>query len=265
MNRTLLAHELRSNAILFVIFLCVLAMYIGVVTGMYDPSLGDSLNALAASMPELFAAFGMGTQATTLADFMLNYLYGFLLTVIPFVLIMMIVNRMVVQRIERGTMACLLATPVSRARIAGSMVGALAVTLLAMLTLTAVAGLAFAALLFPGELEVARLMRAHAGLFGLWLFLAGICLPSACALPTGCPALWVGGGIGVGLFLLQMGGQIGGAPEVLSDVNPLNLYDPFALASGDASAIGGAIILGVVGIALIVAAIVTFTRRNLSV
>ena len=265
MNLTLFAHELRSNAALFGIFFCVLTMYIGVVTGMFDPSLGDSLNALAASMPELFAAFGMGSQATTLADFMMNYLYGFLLTVIPFVLILMLVNRMVVQRIERGTMACLLATPVSRLRIAASMVGALVAMLLAMLALTAAAGLVFAELFFPGELDVARLMQAHAGLLGLWLFLAGICTLSACALPAGGPALWVGGGIGVGLFLLQMGGQIGGAPEILSDVNPLNLYDPFALASGETSAIAGAVALGVCGIVLLVAAIVTFTRRNLSV
>lgn len=29
----------------------------------------------------MFAAFGMSVQATTLIDFMLNYLYGFLLTI----------------------------------------------------------------------------------------------------------------------------------------------------------------------------------------
>ena len=265
MSFALLGHELRRALLPFVIFFGVLVMYIAVIVSMFDPALGESLNALAASMPELFAAFGMGAQATTLDDFMLNYLYGFLLTVLPFVLIVLLVNRAVVQRIERGTMACLLATPVSRVRIAGSMACALVVTLVAMLALTLATGLVCAELLFPGELDAARLVRAHVGLLGPWLFLAGLCLLSACALPAPGPALWAGGGIGIGLFLLQMVAQVGDAPEVLTRVNPLELYDPFALANGEAGAIVGAIVLAAVGVVLIAGAVAVFARRDLSV
>ena len=97
MNRTLFAKELRSNLFVFGIVYAVLVMYIAVVVSMFDPELGKSLDMMMASMPELFAAFGMATQATTLTDFMLNYLYGFLLTMFSFVLIVIMANKLMVR------------------------------------------------------------------------------------------------------------------------------------------------------------------------
>ena len=92
MNRTLFAKELRANLFVSLIIAAVLAMYIGVIVSMYDPELGESLDAMMQSMPEMFAAFGMSVQATTLIDFMLNYLYGFLLTIFILVLILIAVS-----------------------------------------------------------------------------------------------------------------------------------------------------------------------------
>ena len=90
MNKTLFAKELRANLFVSDIIAAVLAMYIGMIVSMFDPELGESLDLMMQSMPEVFAAFGMSTQATTLIDFMLNYLYGFLLTIFILVLILII-------------------------------------------------------------------------------------------------------------------------------------------------------------------------------
>ena len=71
---------LRNIAPLFGAVVAVLLVYIGTVVYLYDPSVSESLALMQEAMPELFAAFGMANPSATLLDFLLNYLYGFLLT-----------------------------------------------------------------------------------------------------------------------------------------------------------------------------------------
>lgn len=265
MNRTLFAKELRSNLFVFGIVYAVLVMYIAVVVSMFDPELGKSLDMMMASMPELFAAFGMATQATTLTDFMLNYLYGFLLTMFPFVLIVIMANKLMVRYLDRGTMSYLLATPNSRTRIATTLAGAM-VTLLALLAmLVTLAEVGCAELMFPGDLDTQGLLRANAGMLALWVFLAGMCFLSACLFASASAALWVGGGAGILFFLMQMLSQAGDKLEFLENVNPLMLFDYYGLAAGEGEAALGAAALAVIGVALFTVAVAVFNRRNLSI
>ena len=261
MNRTLFAKELRANLFVSLIIAAVLAMYIGVIVSMYDPELGESLDAMMQSMPEMFAAFGMSVQATTLIDFMLNYLYGFLLTIFILVLILIVANKLMVRYLDRGAMAYLLATPNSRTRIALTMVTIL-VALMAVVT-SLEAG--FAEALFPGELDMQALMQVNAGLLALWLAMAGLCFLSACLFSNATAALWVGGGLNILFFLMQMVSQVGDKFEFLKNVNPLTLFDYYGLAAGDASAVGGAIALTVGAVALFAVAVAAFDRRDLSI
>ena len=264
MNRTLFAKELRANLFVSLIIAAVLAMYIGVIVSMYDPELGESLDAMMQSMPELFAAFGMATQTSTLVDFLLNYLYGFLLTLMPFAFILIVVNKLVVKPVDRGTMAYLLATPNSRTRIVVTLAAALVALLALLLAITIGSEFLCAELMFPGELDGQALMRANAGLFALWLFLAGMCFLSACLFSSAGRALWVGGGLGVLFFLMQMVAQVGDRFEFLDSINPLMLYDAYGLAAGEGSAFAGASALLVAGVALFAIAAAVFNRRDLS-
>ena len=265
MNSTLFAKELRSNLFVFGIMFAVLVMYIAVVVSMFDPELGESLDMMMASMPELFAAFGMATQATTLLDFMLNYLYGFLLTIFPFVLILIMVNKLMVRYLDRGTMSYLLATPNSRTRIALTLAAVLVVALVALAGLTTALEAGCAELMFPGDLDYEGLLRANAGLLCLWVFLAGLCFLSACAFSNPSAALWAGGGAGILFFLMQMAAGVGDKFEFLNNVNPLTLFDCYGLAAGEAGAWGGAGVLLALGVALFAVAVAVFDRRDLSI
>ena len=169
MNRTLFAKELRANLFVSAIIAAVLAMYIGTIVAMYDPKLGKSLDAMMQSMPELFAAFGMSMQATTLLEFMLNYLYGFLLTIFILVLILVMANKLMVRYLDRGAMAYLLATPNSRTRIACTMIGVMVAVLVGLCALVTALEAGFAEALFPGDLDVQALVQVNLGLLALWL------------------------------------------------------------------------------------------------
>lgn len=265
MNKTLFAKELRANLFVFGIVFAVLVMYIAVIVSMFDPELGQSLDMMMASMPDLFAAFGMATQATTLTDFMLNYLYGFLLTIFPFVLIVIMANKLMVRYLDRGTMSYLLATPNSRTRIAATLAGVMVALLVALAALATLAEMGCAELMFPGDLDIPGLLRTNAGMLALWVFLAGMCFLSACLFSNASAALWVGGGAGILFFLMQMVSQVGDKFAFLKNVNPLTLFDYYGLAAADASATGGAIALAVMGVALFAVAVAVFDRRDLSV
>lgn len=265
MNKTLFAKELRANLFVSGIIAAVLAMYIGMIVSMFDPKLGESLDLMMQSMPEVFAAFGMSTQATTLLEFMLNYLYGFLLTVFILVLILVMVNKLMVRYLDRGAMAYLLATPNSRTRIALTMAGVMVAVLAGLMIVVTALEAGFAEGMFPGELDMVALMQVNAGLLALWLALAGLCFLSACLFSNATAGLWVGGGLGIAFFLMQMVSKVGDKFEALENVNPLTLFDYYGLAAGEASAIGGAVALAASAVVLFAAAVAVFDRRDLSI
>lgn len=265
MNKTLFAKELRASAFTFIIVAAVLAMYVVTIVAMFDPELGESLDAMMASMPDLFAAFGMAQPSSTLLDFQLNYLYGFLLNMFPLVLILVMVNKLIVRYVERGAMAYLLATPVSRVRIACTQAGVLVVALVLLVVVVGVIQIATSEFMFPGDLDVEGLLRANVGLLGLLLALAGLCFLSACLFSNAAMALWVGGGICIASFLVQMISQVGDKFEWLQNTTPLALFDAYGLAANESAAWGEVGILYAATVVLFAAAVLVFNRRDLSV
>ena len=118
---------------------------------------------MAQSMPALFAAFGMLNVGATLGKFMANYLYGFLLTVMPLIFIAMLANRLVVRYVESGSMAYLLATPNRRGRLVRTQALVLLTGTLVLLLLNLLVCIATAQAMFPGQLDIPRVFAAEFG------------------------------------------------------------------------------------------------------
>ena len=265
MTLPLFKRELRSCLFPTAIIAAVVALYAGVIIGMYDPALGESLALMRDAMPELFAAFGMADQGTTLLEFMVNYLYGFLLVALPLVLVAVLTSRLVVRHIERGSISYLLAQPVSRTRLMLSQTGVLVFCLVLLAAVLTVFELACAHAMFPGELDASDLIVANAATFCLWLFLSGVCWAGACALSNVSAARWVGVALCALFVLVQMLSGVGDELSWLADATPLALFDPLGVASGGMGALAGATVLGVSGAVLFALGTIAFARRDLSV
>ena len=266
MSLTLLAKELRASALPTLIVSAVLALYVVCIAYMYDPEIAESLEEIKNIMPELYAAFGMANATESMLDFLLNYLYGMLFTLMPLLIVMMAVNRSLVRPIDRGSMAYTLAAPVGRVGVALSLAASLLITMALVLAAMVALQLASAELFFPGELDVSGLLRASAGLGALWVFMCGLCFAGAAALPNPRAALWAGGGLCLAMYLVQMLSQMGGALEDLGRFNPLQLYDCYALAAGGSAAsdaVTGAVGLAVAGLVLFALGTAAFARRDL--
>lgn len=261
----LFRHELRSCLFPTAIIAAVVVLYACAIIGMYDPELGESLALMRDAMPELFAAFGMADQGTTLLEFVVNYLYGFLLVVLPLVLAAVLSSRLVVRHVERGSIAYLLAQPVGRARLMLSQAGVLVLCLVLLAVVLTAFELAAANAMFPGELAVSDLVAVNAATFCLWLFLSGMCWAGACALPNVSAARWAGIAVCTLFVLVQMLSGVGDELSWLADVTPLSLLDPLGVVGGEPGALAGAATLGISGAALFALGTAVFVRRDLSV
>lgn len=262
---TLYAKELKGGLIPTGIIAAVLTMYTVLIIQLFDPQSADALDAMMKTMPAVFDAFGMGQDTTTLLGFILNYLYGFLYTLFPLILILIMVNRLFVRPVERGDMAYLLASPHSRLSIAVTLT-VVPVTLLAVLMawLTALE-LGTATVAFPDENVAEGLLRANLGLAALWLAMLGLCLLSTCLLKSPAAALWAGGGFVILEFVIQMIAQTGERFEDAQYATFLTLFDRYGLADANGSAAWGAVALAIAGLVAIGAAWVGFVRRDFDV
>lgn len=93
-------------------------MYVTIIISMYDPELMATLDGFVELMPELMAAVGMDSGANNLLEFMISYLYGFILLIFPMVFAILRGNGLVAKYVDEGSMAALIAAPVRRTTVA---------------------------------------------------------------------------------------------------------------------------------------------------
>lgn len=263
MNKTLLKKEFLGNYKLLLIFAAVLTMYGCMIISMFDPKLGESLQAMAQSMPGIFEAFGMLDTGSTLVEFLANYLYGFLLVVFPLVFIILLSTRLVARYIDRGSMACLLATPNSRRKIICTQAAVLALFVLVLDGFSFGLYCAVSASMFPGALDVLGFLLVNTGMLGLHLLFAGLCFCSVCVFTDIRYAMGAGTGICIAFVLLQMVARVGDKFDWLKHLTPLTLFDPKALAASDSQAILMTLPLYVAGLLLFIIGITVFQKKDL--
>ena len=180
MNGVLFRRSARSLWKTWVVFAAVLSLYVSMITAMFDPKLNATLDEIVTAMPQLMNMVGMQAGSSSLGGFLINYLYGFLLLLLPLVFSILAANRLVARWVDTGSMAYLLVSPNTRARVARTQ----ALVLIAGGTLltaycTALA-VGCAAAMFPGELDVPAYLVVNAGLLCLHLALGGFCFFASC-------------------------------------------------------------------------------------
>lgn len=264
-NFTLFKKEVKTNYKILLIFLSLIAMYSSVIVVMFDPELGKSLNMMAESMPELFAAFGMMNVGSTLIEFIANYLYGFILIAVPLVCTVVLANRLVVRYVDNGSMSYLLSTPHSRKEIITSQAITLVIAILTMVLFATGLIIIVSGLTFPDHLDIQKFLILNIGLFGLLLFLGSLCFLASCVFNDTRKANGVGGGVIILSILLQMISQVGDKFEFLKYMTPLSLLDVNGILSGHNDAFILIGMLYVLTLIVFTLAITIFTKKDLSI
>lgn len=263
MNLTLFKRELQSNYKIFLMIFAVLLMYTSVVTSMFDPNLGQILQQFSQTMPELMSAFGMSNPGSTLIEFMASYLYGFIYVVFPLIFEIIVANKLVAKYIERGSMAYLLATPVSRQTIIRTQLSMLWISLALLIVLLTASQIIISSILFPNQLDFSRLIYLNVGLYCLHLALSSICFFSSCLFNELKTSYLIGAGVPILFILIQMLSNIGEKLDFLKYFTVLTLFNAQEIAANEGNHLHLLACLLLIGIILYVLGAYIFTKRDL--
>lgn len=261
MISTLIKRELKANYKILLIFMAILSMYCSVIVMMYDPTLGESLYMMAKSMPQLFAAFGMMHPGITLLDFIINYLYGFIMIVIPFLYILIMCYRLIARYIDRGTLVYLLTTSYSRKKVILTQYLNLLLGTLFLIVYSCSLIILCSYIMFDEKIDISSFIMLNTGLICLHLFFMSMCFFTATTFNEIKYSLGIGGGLGMIFILIQMLSQVSDKLEFLKYFTPLTLFDASSLVKFES--ITGIVVLFMVSIFILVLSIDIFSKRDL--
>lgn len=264
MSVPLLKKEWRSNSKVLLLFLGIITLYAGIITAMYAPELGAGINELAKSMPQFFAVFGMENPGTTLLDFLNNYLYGFILILIPFIYIILMCYKLVAQYIDKGSMAYLLNTHYSRMQIILTQGIVLLSGLFVLVFYATGLILVISNLMFKGEMETTKFLLINLGLLLLEIFLSSLCFLFACLFNELKFSIGLGAGFGMAFFLIKMLSQVSDDIEFLKYLTPFTLFQPESIMEYEVESLVCFGVLLISAILFFAIAIDRFQKRDLS-
>ena len=263
MNTTLFKREIKANWKIILLFMLVLSFYSSIIVAMFDPKLGESLEMMAKSMPELFNAFGMSSPGSTLLEFVGNYLYGFILVAFPIIFIVLLVNRLIVRYVDRGSMAYLLSTPNKRVNIILTQLFMLVFGLLLLVCYVTIFVIICGNLMFDEGIEISTFLILNVGLCLLLLFFVGVNFLSACIFQETKKATGIGAGISIFFLLVQMLSQAGDSIDWLQYATPMTLFQPNAIIAQEPY-LASYMALGIMALVMFVVGVIVFKRKDLS-
>lgn len=263
MSKALIKMEIKANYKIFLLFAAILTLYASVISAMYDPKLGNSLQEMAQSMPELFSAFGMSNPGTTLLEFLITYLYGFLFLMIPFLFTVIVSYRLMANYIDKGSMAYLLNTSYDRKQIFLTQLFVLYVGILLLLLYAGILIIISCETMFHGELEIGKFIILNVGLCFLHLFLGSMCFMFSCVCNETKYAVGFSAGFGIVFFLLQMLSQVNEKIEWMKYLTPLSFFQPDALIHYETFGLLGVLIFALMSIGILIFSLYRFKEKDL--
>lgn len=264
-NLTLYKREMKNSVRLIVIFAAIMTMYVSIIISMYDPELMKTLDGFVEVMPDLMAAVGMSAGAANLLEFMISYLYGFILLIFPMLFSILRGNGLIAKYVDRGSMVTLTAAPVKRRTIALTQMSVLLTGIIVLICYVTVLEIAVAQGSFPGELALRDLIKVNAGLLCLHFFIAGICFFFSCLCSDTKYSIGFGAGIPALMYVLHMLANAGEKAENIKYLSLFTLFDPDGIACGETSALICGIVLLFGAAVLFALGIFAFNRKDLHI
>lgn len=264
-NGTLYKREIKSSIKLLVILGAVITLYVSVIISMYEPELAKLLDSYVDLLPELMAAVGMTSGATSLIKFMCSYLYGFILVIFPMLFCIFRANGLVAKYVDNNSMVSLLTAPVRRRTIAFTQAAVLISGILLLITYCTILEWGCAEKYFPGQLDITAFLTLNVGLFCLQLFIGGICFLASCIFSDVKYSVGFGAGIPVVMYTTKMLVNMGGIGENAKYFTFFSLFNPEGITSGESGAVVGVFALLIGGIALFGLGITIFCKKDLQI
>lgn len=229
---TLLKRNLKSCAIPFLIIFAFLCLYTTVIIYMYNPELSAMLSDYQKALPEMMSAVGMSGIATNLLEWIQIYLYGFIMLLFPLIFVIILVNKLLMNYIDNGSMANILATPNSRSKIIRTQLLSMFIWLTILMIAVSTLGIAYCQMEFSGQLEITRYIILNICTLFLWFAIGSISFCTACFVSESKYYYLIGAGLPIAFFMFQMLGNMGEELECFKYISLYSLLPADKIVSG---------------------------------
>jgi ABC-2 type transport system permease protein len=153
-SKTIFKQTLNQNWKLWAIFTALSAVMSAVVIAVYDPKLIQTMMDMVKDMPGMAEMMGDRMEsATSLLGMLGESFYGMQGVILPLIFVIMTANSLVASKVDRGSMAYTLSTPIKRTKVVATQALYMVTSVLAMFLVITIVGL--------GTVQI-----AHNGLWG---------------------------------------------------------------------------------------------------
>lgn len=266
MNKTLYITSLKVHRTLFIIINAVLLMYSSIMIYMFDPAGVNAMMEMINMLPEgIGIAFGFDQVALTLTTHVGAYLYGFIFVVFPMIFVTIMANSLMAKHVDRGSMVYLISTPNSRKEIAITQAASLLTMIAGVFVIQTALGILMANAMHPGLLEVGPYIQINLITMMVFFFVGSISFLASCIFNETTHSLGVGVGIPIMLMLFKMLSGAGEKLEFLRKLTPFSLMDIGSILENGDYSLWVSVSLLSASIAVFIAAIAIFDKRNLNI
>lgn len=267
MNLSLYTQMIRTNMKIFLGFGIGSAAYVTLMTTVF-PMIEDNIEQIDEMIkifPEaLLRALGLESMSSY-GQFIAAEYYGLFYLFILGIFSVMLSIHLLARLVDRGSMAYLLSTRVSRTQIAITQIVVFISGLLFIHILTFLAGFIAAKLSIETGSSIAFLEFFQINFVGFLLFFAigGYSLLISALFNDEKNAFALAGGLTFVFYVMDMVGKIVIEIDWLRHFSLFSLYEPGKIASGDADILFSSLIFIAIGIIGYTLAILIFRKRNL--
>ncbi len=196
-------------------------------------------------------------------SFVTSNIYSTIVTLFPMVYAVVVGNKLVAEKIDKGTMSGYLIASNSRVRLATVSAIYFVVSTFVMWVVASVVGIV-AGLIAQKEMDVPALIALNGGAFLYHIALCGVCFLSSCIFNTSKSSLALGGGICVAFYLFGTLNGLVDSLEFLKYLTPATLYDTMAIFAGESIAWQFSV-LGISGVVLMGIGVAVFNKKDLPI
>ncbi|MNW37789.1 ABC-2 family transporter protein [compost metagenome] len=267
MSRILYKQMMKVNMKTFMNYAFGSAFYILLMFWIY-PSIGKNVSAideLVNAMPEgIGRAFGLSGFGTAEA-FISGEYYGLILILLLAIVCVQLSTQLIAKLVDQGSMAYLLSTPITRAKVALTQAVVLTTGLFLIMLVTTLAGFVGNAWFLQGEYEfnISRFIEMNVAAFLLFFAVGGISFLVSSLSNDEKRALGISGFITFGFFSLDLVGKFSDKTEWLRNLSIFSLYKPGDIINGTVNLWISFTILAVIGLTTFGLAIYFFRKRDL--
>lgn len=248
----------KSNFKFLTAFTLVLCIFLIVMTNVFTP---QTMNNLQSSTQGTIASHIL-TGNGTLIGFMANSFYAIMAIIFPMVYSIMVGNRMLAEKVDKGSMVGFLSTPTTRLQVTISSAIYFISSLIIMWGVASIVGIISANTFQPDALDIDTFLIMNLGVFLYHLVISSICFCSSCIFNTSKSSLTFGAGIPLTFFVINLFIKLSEDLDFLKYFTLNTLFDTKKILEGSGYT-ESFIIMIIISVILYSVGIIWFNKKDL--